>query len=288
MVEPGGGSGDAAAEGVGLGVEANRARARRQPAHSPALSRNRRFARLGVSERTIASFPTAFQRGMHAEGRARLLGDIGEDAPEHWQWGGGEANAADAVVLLYAETPEALAPLMVVEQRRLAEFGLVERAKIVFDETRRNGKEHFGFIDGISQPIVRGTPSALKHPYDYDHLAEPGEFILGYPDNRGQLPRTPIVAATDDAGRNAADSRRVHRPDFAISEANMPRDLGRNGSFLIVRQLEQHVDTFNAFLADAASARMLSARHAMQAHPLTCRLPKRSPRRSRRWEPRRS
>jgi deferrochelatase/peroxidase EfeB len=34
--------------------------------------------------------------------------------------------------------------------------------------------------------------------------------------------------------------------------ATRPRNLGLNGTFLVVRQLEQHVDAFNAFLARAA------------------------------------
>ena len=216
------------------------------------------LVRLGVSERTIGSFPTAFQHGMHAEWRARLLGDIGEDAPEQWRWGGSEANAADAILLIYAECGDALKDLISAERRWLGDSGLVERAAIVFDKTERNGREHFGFVDGISQPIVRGTPRALKYPSEVDHLMEPGEFILGYPDNRGQLPPTPIVAATEDAGGTlptvvAAMARQ--RPDFAMSEANMPRDLGRNGSFLVVRQLEQNVKAFEAFL-DGAEAQL--------------------------------
>jgi deferrochelatase/peroxidase EfeB len=43
------------------------------------------------------------------------------------------------------------------------------------------------------------------------------------------------------------------RPDFVAASPDGERDLGRNGSFLVVRQLEQHVDRFQQFLDEAAS-----------------------------------
>ena len=103
--------------------------------------------------------------------------------------------------------------------------------------------------------MIRGTPRALKYPNDVDHLMEPGEFILGYPDNRGTLPSTPTVPAAEDAGGSlptvVTDASR-QRPNFAVSEANFPRDLGCNGSYLVVRQLEQNVEAFRTFLEGAA------------------------------------
>ncbi len=52
-----------------------------------------------------------------------------------------------------------------------------------------DGKEEpFGFVDGISQPVIRGTYKGLRKA-DPIHLVEPGEFILGYPDNRGNTRR---------------------------------------------------------------------------------------------------
>ncbi|MFP3442565.1 hypothetical protein R0K18_33015, partial [Pantoea sp. SIMBA_133] len=51
-------------------------------------------------------------------------------------------------------------------------------------EIRREGRhavEHFGFADGISQPIVRGTPRASGSTSSMPLIA-PGEFVLGYPD----------------------------------------------------------------------------------------------------------
>ena len=52
-------------------------------------------------------------------------------------------------------------------------------------------------MDGISQPVIRGTYKALRGA-DPIHVVEPGEFVLGYPDNRGNLPPTPTLAAMRD------------------------------------------------------------------------------------------
>ena len=57
--------------------------------------------------------------------------------------------------------------------------------------------EPFGFVDGISQPVIRGTYKALRGA-DPIHLVEAGEFILGYPDNRAYLPPGPTLAAIHD------------------------------------------------------------------------------------------
>jgi deferrochelatase/peroxidase EfeB len=42
-------------------------------------------------------------------------------------------------------------------------------------------------------------------------------------------------------------------PDFGRLAANGPRDLGRNGTFMVMRQLEQDVDSFSEFIASAAN-----------------------------------
>ncbi|MGA7322990.1 MAG: hypothetical protein WBX25_00555, partial [Rhodomicrobium sp.] len=42
-------------------------------------------------------------------------------------------------------------------------------------------------------------------------------------------------------------------PQFGGDCLNAPRDLGRNGSFLVIRQLEQNVEAFNIYLESAAA-----------------------------------
>ena len=68
---------------------------------------------------------------------------------------------------------------------------------IPLKEITKDKQELFGFVDGMSQPVIRGTYKGLKAG-DPIHLVEPGEFILGYPDNRGNIPPGPTLPATAD------------------------------------------------------------------------------------------
>jgi len=87
--------------------------------------------------------------------------------------------------------------------------------------------EHFGFRDGISQPILEGTRMARERP-DSHHIVKLGEILVGHPDNGGFVAPTP--ALSDNA------------------------QFGTNGTYLVCRQLEQDVASFHAFAAYAAQA----------------------------------
>jgi Dyp-type peroxidase family len=67
-----------------------------------------------------------------------------------------------------------------------------------------------------------------------------GEFILGYRNEYGLYPVSPAVAPADDpAGL------------LAPSPSATARDLGRNGTYLVFRELHQDVEGFHAFLDEA-------------------------------------
>ncbi|KIJ37003.1 hypothetical protein M422DRAFT_178598 [Sphaerobolus stellatus SS14] len=76
------------------------------------------------------------------------------------------------------------------------------------------GHEHFGFLDGISQPAVNGFTTT---PHPGQEVVEPGVILLG----------------------ESNDPNITVRPSWAI-----------DGSFLAFRQLEQKVPEFNQFLVD--------------------------------------
>jgi Dyp-type peroxidase family len=100
--------------------------------------------------------------------------------------------------------------------------------------------EPFGFRDGISQPLIAeleppGQPGSLLH------TVRAGEFVLGYQNQYGQIAESPTVAAADDPGRVLP---RTGDPELA--------DLGRNGSYLVLRQLGQDVDGFRRFVDQAS------------------------------------
>jgi Dyp-type peroxidase family len=72
-------------------------------------------------------------------------------------------------------------------------------------------------------------------------MVRAGEFVLGYPNEYGLLTDRPLVPA-------AADPAAVLPPDAATGE----RDLGRNGTYVVVRQMQQDVPGFWRFMRAAA------------------------------------
>jgi Dyp-type peroxidase family len=68
-------------------------------------------------------------------------------------------------------------------------------------------------------------------------VIQPGEVLLGYPNEYNKLPFSPTVAASDD-------SANLLRPD---AEHPDRRDLGRNGTYLVFRKLRQDVVRFWQF-----------------------------------------
>ena len=67
-----------------------------------------------------------------------------------------------------------------------------------------------------------------------------GEFILGYPNHYDVIPPTPVVPASlDPRGLLAAFDNPYHATGGW-------RDLGRHGSFVVYRKLQQHVAAFLA------------------------------------------
>lgn len=248
--------------------------------------------KLGIADADLATFPVAFQQGMDDPGRARVLGDVGTNDPGHWRWGN-NACPADAVMMLYCKNAARLANDLGARLGQFSRYGHSVVHDIALTPLPPRGqpiREPFGFVDGISQPIVRGTRrwTLAKERY---HVIEPGEIILGYPDNRGFVPPSPTVPAGKDChdalpavraspamedgacqlfaaldtvtggGAIAAppalgSAPQRPRPNFHPVQSSGLRDLGRNGTFLVVRQIDQDVTAFDRFL-DAKAASLM-------------------------------
>ena len=212
------------------------------------------LTRFGLPDKSMATFPATFIDGMAAPWRARVLGDVGENAPAQWRWGK-QDDGIDGVLLLYAKSPHELDRLRDLIVAMLHKHGHAVRRIVPFQtlpstsqtpaEQLRVKSEPFGFLDGISQPVIRGTYKALRGA-DPIHIVEAGEFILGYPDNRGYLPPSPTLDAIHDPA-NLLPVGTVAVAGFSSNTVNISRDLGRNGSFLAIRELEQNVDEFRAY-----------------------------------------
>jgi deferrochelatase/peroxidase EfeB len=212
----------------------------------------RALERLGLPPECVGGFPPAFLEGMGTDERARILGDTGEDAPENWRWG---RKASDVALLVYGVSEDAIAALESEVAAAAAASGMAEPYRIPLVPAKKPAIEPFGFVDGVSQPVIRGTDQANR-TNDPIHLVQPGEFIIGYPDDRGNLPPEPELSPLADPGNLLPIADRGRAFGTAIVEA--PRAIGRNGTFLVVRQLEQDVEAFDAYCV--AQAAKLAAR----------------------------
>jgi len=210
----------------------------RELAHVMALTESGLRA-VGFDADDLATFPAAFVNGMTAPPRSRALGDIGAHAPDCWDWGNG-SRRADAVLLVYAASEDGLNKA--IDGIRAAGQDGVTIGSPIWLQPRARGDMHepFGFRDGVSQPAIPGTPRA-HYTTQADPVVAAGEFVLGYPDNRGYLPPAPTVAAMRDP-----KSILPHLPGSG-------RDIGANSSFLVIRQLRQDTAGFKRWVGQRAA-----------------------------------
>lgn len=202
----------------------------------------RGLKRLGLPAEGLATFPFAFIAGMTTDYRAKILGDVGANARDQWRWG---REQSDVSLMVYARSAEAAADLETTLDALAKTQGLALVYRVAMKPVTQNKAEPFGFVDGISQPVIRGTYKALRNA-DSIHIVEPGEFILGYPDNRGYIPPSPMMSALMDP-ENRLPLQCSVDAGFSRTVVEDVRDIGFNGSFLVIRELEQDVAGFDAY-----------------------------------------
>ncbi|MEA2484895.1 MAG: hypothetical protein QOD46_6 [Actinomycetota bacterium] len=186
--------------------------------------------KLGLAE-ALGSFSNEFVDGMTTAHRSRILGDVGDSAPEKWRWGGPLTPEVDGVLLLYARDGRELTAL---ENELGVDAGISVLERLGTSDLQ--GHEPFGFRDGISQPFIEG----LSQKGPAETTLRFGEFVLGYPNEYGLVTQGPLL----DPG---ADPMRLL---FSDAVSGRP-DLGRNGTYLVFRQLSQDVRGFWRFLDTA-------------------------------------
>ena len=223
----------------------------------------RGLRKLGLKDDHIKTFSVAFQQGSAAPERALALGDIGDSDPKCWAWGS-ETSEVDVVLLAYADDPTRLEQLLEQSLRLQLLPKQGDRQEPIYEieftplpEGSEPVREPFGFVDGISDPVIRGV-GRWTLQRDRNHLVEPGEFILGYRDNSGYLPSSPILPTGDDPTALlpalAPDPARApsdppqQRPAFDVPQSADKRDFGFNGTYLVIRHLEQDTRGFTDFL----------------------------------------
>jgi deferrochelatase/peroxidase EfeB len=176
------------------------------------------------------------------ENRSRRLGDIGENAPEKWCWGVGDKEPHILLILL-AKDDARLAALVdkMLQQAEGAGLSKID----ILPTSDMHGLEPFGFADGGSQPTFdwnRPRTPGTTADRDYTNLLALGELLLGYRNEYGLLTDRPWLAA--DQKNTAILRKDMQRPDRG--------DLGLNGSYLVYRQLDQHVVRFWQWVATEA------------------------------------
>jgi len=192
--------------------------------------------KLGLGSSVLATFSDEFLGGMVTSHRSRILGDIGDSAPERWAWGGPTTPAADVLLLAFARDDAVLKTLLSTLQSGLVDGGLSSITTL--DTVDLGDREPFGFADGMSQPLISGL-GASGPP---DNTVRTGEFVLGYENEYGLLTDRPLIdPALDSGGRLPRDSGGTGRAD-----------LGRNGTYLVFRQLRQDVAGFWRFVEGAS------------------------------------
>jgi Dyp-type peroxidase family len=119
-----------------------------------------------------------------------------------------------------------------------------------------DGVEPFGFTDGISQPEIDWTQTRdVNEPQlDYINVVALGEFLLGYRNEYDRFTTRPLIDP-DPASRGLSDAL----------DASEKKDVGRNGTYLVMRQLEQDVRGFWQFAMKQAGGDEGSAERLAQA-----------------------
>ena len=197
---------------------------------------------LGIPAARLDVLQQEFMDGMEA--RAGILGDVRGNHPDYWPSQArcderlqsdpldridlttvhlalvmrltDSANNADPTADLHPTLATAL--LSITPAATGLQVIAVQPTRSWRDKGRT--REHFGFIDGISQP---GLANVKPLPLPRD-LVQPGDIVLGHADSRGDRATTPADPLLFD------------------------------GSFLVVRKLRQHVDRLDAALARVAAA----------------------------------
>ena len=208
--------------------------------------------RVELPEKSLHSFPEEFSMGMRERGD--ILGDTGRNAPAYWDpvWNRKDGRV-DIWLSINGQSPQDIEDRYgkILEILENANGGVIlltgHRGDDDADDlpyqdagALRDGngeptpKEHFGYVDGISNPFFEGTltdPAYVlgagkptrKSPESLSgwEPLETGEFILGHRDEAQELPRAPV-----------------------------PRSLSYNGSYLVYRKLHENVGSFNRYIEE--------------------------------------
>ena len=187
---------------------------------------------------TAAGMDVAFAAG--AAARAASLGDPVDSAGQPVWTPAFATGTIHGVLLVTGPGDDAAGHNPGRDRMDAIKAALGNSITTVFEETGatrpQRGHEHFGFLDGVSNPGVRGI-TARQNPADPEQgfpgqdLLWPGAFVFGYP---GQDPNTAFSLAG---------------PSPAMAFSWM-----QDGSYMVFRRLNQRVPEFRSFLDQQGQA----------------------------------
>ena len=229
------------------------------------------LAAMGLPAAVLASFSQPFCEGMHQADRQRRLGDVPTDDPSlgtvipggaRWS-----ANVPDAqlpasqqppatpitvhvLLLVYAGNEATLAATLAPVEALLRAWHIDighRRSLSLRADGQGMPREHFGFVDGVSQPVPTGEATVPASGPQADaqrhwHGVPAGEILLGHNNLHDELAPGPIVASGSPGSEHLASTG---APDGFCN-------LGLHGSYLVVRELRQDVAAFWRSLDAAA------------------------------------
>ncbi len=202
--------------------------------------------KLGLNQETCDLFSREFKEGIATDHRQRLLGDRGKSSPEHWKWGGnnGEKHFNKNPIIhiiwtLFGLNEEHINKLYEEHAKEIEAGGMIIHNKLD-GLTLKDRKEHFGFRDGISQPIIKG--SGMK---EAEHnTVNAGEFLFGYINGYEEIPLSPTMP-------KELDPKDI-LPSLDSKNPGGPKDFGKNGTYMVYRQLSQDVVGFWEYMDQQA------------------------------------
>ena len=227
----------------------------------------RGLERLGCPSDVLADFPEDFRAGAVARSHEHA-GDRADNVPANWQpelkgkadvllsvSGKDIERCREFLTTLVDAAARATTPLTDEPQ----EAGLLEHESEISKKKGTCGtefdREHFGFADGCSQPMIGGG---------VDHQRRSGGVF-------GRVPRWGPIKLLEDVGLlDAKRDWRLLRPgEFVLGyddedgrpPAGPPAPLGPNGTFMVYRKLEQDVEAFDEVIERAAPELGLSINH---------------------------
>jgi len=253
--------------------------------------------KMGLDANALETFDRPFKEGMFQEDRLRRLGDRrGED----WlptvvkggpTWSGNtplDQAAMDtgakafrdadpetaehrittpitvhALVMLYDKDEKTADDRCVAVSAAIEPFGVKVVHRLPLElrlDEKGIGREHFGFADGVSQPIPYETGvvtlgNAQSAPKDFWNGVPLGDFLMGHLNSHNEIAAGPAVVATPQ-GQAAGLASHPQGEGFL--------DLGLDGSYMVVRELKQHVAQFWQSM-DAGAAQLNASRGTASA-----------------------